>query len=639
MTKVKLPNNSSSVGTGHQVPSLAQVLSIGNDGDGQQIKNIADPTNNQDAVTLSYLNSHSGISLTNGNGTTFNTNKVDWGGTLTGSVNITDNGIHDISIGDGVNNPGNINLNAASTINLNSGTISPLNITGGGALNLSSSGDRVNITAFNRLTLTSTNRVIINGPSSSNLTFTSTGGISVTAGSGQPVQFITGSSTISMNGVGVTTLSTSTVSLTLSTNAAYTDSNISPTGIVYGGTGYVTQTHSLADKEYSDAHLFGYTFTNSPINTNVPVFNGTNWTFQSVLINPMTTLGDIIYENSTPAPTRLAGNTTTSKQFLSQTGNGSTSAAPIWSSLSISDIPSLAYWGLTGTSILTGATIISGTSTNTLQYSFNSLGTIQTNGAGIWLQNSTAATSGNQQISPLFTWEGQGFGTGANTSQSVKYAIDVLPVQAATNPSATWRLRVSVNGAAYSDALTYNSSSTILNITGGQINATSNNLSFATGGTERGRFASGDFLIGSQTDNARLYVLQAALSASQIPGFRLDLGAHTSLAAGSAYNGIVNNTVTLTWSNGSSTVAIQALAWFKAPTYNAGTGNIITDAVNAQFDDPIAGTGTVSNVYSLLAAKAKFTGNRILMSGLPTSSAGLPSGALWNNSNVINIIP
>lgn len=47
---------------------------------------------------------------------------------------------------------------------------------------------------------------------------------------------------------------------------------------------------------------------------------------------PMTTLGDMIYENATPVPARLAGNTTTTKNFLTQTGNGSISAPPVWSS-------------------------------------------------------------------------------------------------------------------------------------------------------------------------------------------------------------------------------------------------------------------------------------------------------------------
>jgi len=47
--------------------------------------------------------------------------------------------------------------------------------------------------------------------------------------------------------------------------------------------------------------------------------------------NPMTTLGDIIFENSTPAPTRLAGSTSATMAALTQTGNGTVSASPAWS--------------------------------------------------------------------------------------------------------------------------------------------------------------------------------------------------------------------------------------------------------------------------------------------------------------------
>lgn len=59
----------------------------------------------------------------------------------------------------------------------------------------------------------------------------------------------------------------------------------------------------------------------------------------SVLSNPMTTLGDIIYENATPAATRLAGNTTATKNFLTQTGTGSVSAAPAWGTIASADLP------------------------------------------------------------------------------------------------------------------------------------------------------------------------------------------------------------------------------------------------------------------------------------------------------------
>lgn len=56
---------------------------------------------------------------------------------------------------------------------------------------------------------------------------------------------------------------------------------------------------------------------------------------------PMTTLGDILYENSTPAPARLAGNTTGTKNFLTQTGTGSASAAPAWGTIAAADVPTL----------------------------------------------------------------------------------------------------------------------------------------------------------------------------------------------------------------------------------------------------------------------------------------------------------
>ncbi len=73
--------------------------------------------------------------------------------------------------------------------------------------------------------------------------------------------------------------------------------------------------------------------------------------------NPMTTLGDIIYENATPTPARLAGNTTTTKQYLSQTGTGTVSAAPVWAQIAAADLSN----GTTGT----GAIVLASTPTLT----------------------------------------------------------------------------------------------------------------------------------------------------------------------------------------------------------------------------------------------------------------------------------
>lgn len=50
------------------------------------------------------------------------------------------------------------------------------------------------------------------------------------------------------------------------------------------------------------------------------------------------TLGDTLYASGASALSKLAGNTTTAKQYLSQTGNGTISAAPAWATIAGSDI-------------------------------------------------------------------------------------------------------------------------------------------------------------------------------------------------------------------------------------------------------------------------------------------------------------
>jgi hypothetical protein len=75
--------------------------------------------------------------------------------------------------------------------------------------------------------------------------------------------------------------------------------------------------------------------------------DGSNSSWVSVATTVTTTLGDIIYHNgSTDA--RLAGNTTTTRKFLRQTGNGSVSAAPAWDTILGADVP-LATSSLQGT--------------------------------------------------------------------------------------------------------------------------------------------------------------------------------------------------------------------------------------------------------------------------------------------------
>ncbi len=66
-------------------------------------------------------------------------------------------------------------------------------------------------------------------------------------------------------------------------------------------------------------------------------------------LSPMTTLGDTLYEDATPKAARLAGNITSVKQYLSQTGNGTISAAPAWATIASTDVTNSS--GVTGSTV------------------------------------------------------------------------------------------------------------------------------------------------------------------------------------------------------------------------------------------------------------------------------------------------
>lgn len=74
--------------------------------------------------------------------------------------------------------------------------------------------------------------------------------------------------------------------------------------------------------------------------THTGALTSSDWvTFNSKQNSVMTTLGDTIYGGVAGAPTRLAGNTTTTRQFYSSTGTGSAANAPALTTLSLLDIP------------------------------------------------------------------------------------------------------------------------------------------------------------------------------------------------------------------------------------------------------------------------------------------------------------
>jgi hypothetical protein len=89
--------------------------------------------------------------------------------------------------------------------------------------------------------------------------------------------------------------------------------------------------------------------------------------------SPMTTLGDLITEDGTPTAVRLPGNTSATRKFLRQQGNGTISAAPAWDTLQAGDVPYKpwqfyvgAYGAKGNGKIATGGAITTGTAALTL---------------------------------------------------------------------------------------------------------------------------------------------------------------------------------------------------------------------------------------------------------------------------------
>jgi hypothetical protein len=80
-------------------------------------------------------------------------------------------------------------------------------------------------------------------------------------------------------------------------------------------------------------------------------------------LSPVTTLGDLIYGSGTNTNSRLGGNITSTKLFLTQTGTGSVSAAPAWGAIVAGDIPVLnqnttgSAGSVSGTNVITNTNL------------------------------------------------------------------------------------------------------------------------------------------------------------------------------------------------------------------------------------------------------------------------------------------
>lgn len=109
-----------------------------------------------------------------------------------------------------------------------------------------------------------------------------------------------------------------------------------------------------------------------------------------------------------------------------------------------------------GNLTVTGSSVFSGVSTFSDVMTMSKAIAANTSGDGLLLQNLNGATSGNQMYSPRLHFRGNGFKTDPLAGgQTVDWIIELRPVEGAANARGNLVFASSVNGAGYTDRMTF----------------------------------------------------------------------------------------------------------------------------------------------------------------------------------------
>lgn len=390
--------------------------------------------------------------------------------------------------------------------------------------------------------------------------------------------------------------------------------------------------------------------------------------------NGTTLLGSIPYQSGTNTTTLLSPNTTTTKKFLRQTGDGTNGAIPAWDTLVNGDIPSTltgkTYNGLSITANATGFTLSGGTTAVATTFAGGAAYTISgTNGTTITLPSTTSTLAANDQtfyIGQTQVAINRGSGalslTGVNIDGSAGSAttatnatnIGITDDTASTTGYITWVGAVSGNNPAKvsSTKLTFNAS------TGNLSSTKFNNLtltSLATGWKINGgttgvevSFIGGTAYSLSGT-NAAAYVLpsssgtlalnnQTFYIGSQAININQGTGTITSLPGVTSVNGTTipaSATLLTSTSTSSSLTSVGTLAGLTATgTVNFGGATTVTvptpvngtDAANKNYVDQVASGVNAHDAVKYATTAALGTTGNLVGGTITTTYANGSSG-------------
>jgi hypothetical protein len=324
-------------------------------------------------------------------------------------------------------------------------------------------------------------------------------------------------------------------------------------------------------------------------------------------LDPMTLLGDTMYGGGGGIATALAGNTSATKEFLVQTGNGTISAAPAWGTLVAGDVPSLDASKITTGTLSTGLIpAIAGDVTGA--YTGVTVGKIQGRAVA-----ATAPTNGYvlQWVSGNNDWEPQPGGGGGGTITSVNASGGTTGFSFTGGPITTGAGTLTLTGT--------------LGIANGGTGQTTANAGF---NALSPMTTLGDVLYGGASGAAT----RLAGNTTTTPMFLKSTGS-AGLATAPAFQQVsasTDLTGTLPVANGGTGATTFSAGYVKSP---GGTGILTTQATPIPVTDGGTGAATLTGILSGNGTSAVTGGTLVAMASqvsgqLPVANGGTGAATL-----------